>query len=167
MKRLSISAAAVAVFTLALGLVLQPWNRTEASTPSKRVSVTGEIMDTWCYVSGVMGAAEATLGSAHHTCAIWCAAGGIPVGLLGDDGQVYMVLQLEGKGTAGGDPSFLDLQSETVKAEGEVYERDGLTYLVVEKILTNEGIAATHEDYGLIPPFAIPKAEKARIQGAE
>ena len=63
---------------------------------------------------------------------------------------------------------FVDpIQSEIVTADGTVYERDGLKYLVVEKILTNEGIAATHEDYGLTPPFAIPKQEKARILGAE
>lgn len=167
MKRMSLSVAAVAVFTLALGLVLQPWKHSEAAATSKRITVTGEIMDTWCYVSGVMGSPEATLGSAHHTCAIWCAAGGIPVGLRTDEGEVYMVLQLEGNGTADGDPTFLDLQSETVTADGTVYERDGLKYLVVDKILTNDGIAPTHEDYGLTPPFAIPKKEKARILGAE
>ncbi len=157
--------AAVAVFVLGLGLVLQPWKHSQAAAAAQRITVTGEIMDTWCYVSGVMGSAEATLGSAHHTCAIWCAAGGIPVGLLADDGQVYMVLQLEGQGTADGSPTFLDLQSETVTAEGMVHERDGLKYLVVENILTNQGINPTHEDYGLTPPFAIPKDEKARILG--
>ena len=47
-----------------------------------RIEVTGEIIDTWCYYSGVMGGADAVVGSAHHTCALWCSAGGIPVGLL-------------------------------------------------------------------------------------
>ena len=167
MKRMAFNLAAVAVFTLGLGVVLQPWSHSQASAVSKRITVTGEIMDTWCYVSGVMGSPEATLGSAHHTCAIWCAAGGIPVGLRTDEGEVYMVLQLEGDGTADGDPTFLDLQSEVVTADGVVYERDGLQYLVVEKILTNDGIPVTHEDYGITPGFAIPKKEKARILGTE
>ena len=41
----------------------------------ERIQVKGEIIDTWCYFSGVMGAPESVVGSAHHTCAIWCAAG--------------------------------------------------------------------------------------------
>jgi hypothetical protein len=35
-------------------------------------------------------------GSAHHQCAIWCARGGVPVGILGEDEQVYIVLRVEG-----------------------------------------------------------------------
>ncbi|MFL4468445.1 hypothetical protein ACERZ8_00635 [Tateyamaria armeniaca] len=40
-----------------------------------RIQVTGEIIDTWCYYSGVMGSPDAVVGSAHHTCALWCSAG--------------------------------------------------------------------------------------------
>ncbi|MGA9252896.1 MAG: hypothetical protein WBV71_10680, partial [Roseobacter sp.] len=36
-----------------------------------RIQVTGEIIDTWCYYSGVMGGPDAVVGSAHHTCALW------------------------------------------------------------------------------------------------
>lgn len=45
-----------------------------------RIQVTGEIIDTWCYYPGVMGGPDAVVGSAHHTCALWCSAGGIPWG---------------------------------------------------------------------------------------
>ena len=45
-----------------------------AATAPERVKVTGEIIDTWCYVTEIMYA----LGTAHHKCAVWCAAGGIP-----------------------------------------------------------------------------------------
>ena len=55
---------------------------------AERITVTGEAIDTWCYFSGVMGGADAVVGSAHHTCALWCAAGGIPVGILAEDGTV-------------------------------------------------------------------------------
>ena len=41
----------------------------------ERVQVTGEVIDTWCYFSGVMGGPEAVVGSSHHTCALWCASG--------------------------------------------------------------------------------------------
>ena len=56
-------------------------------------TVTGELIDTWCYVSQIMGASDFIVGTTHHVCAVWCAAGGIPVGLLDkDDGTIYMVL---------------------------------------------------------------------------
>ncbi|PPR23120.1 MAG: hypothetical protein CFH38_01060 [Alphaproteobacteria bacterium MarineAlpha10_Bin1] len=40
----------------------------------ERVTVTGEVIDPWCYLSEIMWAT----GSAHHQCAIWCARGGTP-----------------------------------------------------------------------------------------
>lgn len=125
----------------------------------KRVSVTGELIDTWCYFSGVMGGPEAVVGSAHHTCAMWCAAGGIPVGVLGEDGEVYMVLKLgEDDASAGGD-TFLTMTNDTIAADGMLYQRDGLNYLVVAEVTSNEGIPNhTHEDFGVIPGFAIPDA---------
>lgn len=132
-----------------------------AGTPAvaaERLNVTGEIIDTWCYLSGVMGGPEAVVGSAHHTCAIWCAAGGIPVGVLADDGTVYMVLKLAGEDTATGGDSFLRLQSNRIVADGTVYRRDGINYLVVEQVVADEGITRkTHEDFGVVPPFAVPE----------
>ncbi len=124
----------------------------------ERIQVTGEAIDTWCYFSGVMGGADAVVGTAHHTCALWCAAGGIPVGLLADDGTVYMVLKLEGDDETNGGDTLLDVQSERLVADGLLYQRDGINYIVVEKVVANEGITnLNHEDYGPVPPFAIPE----------
>ena len=132
-----------------------------AATEPQRVQVTGEIMDTWCYYSGVMGGQDAVVGSAHHTCAVWCAAGGIPVGLLTDEGEVYLVLEVEGKGTADGNETLLDIQSDRITADAMLYERDGFKYLVVEKVVSNEGITnLNHEDFGVIPAFSIPKSAR-------
>ncbi len=129
-----------------------------AAAEAKRVTVTGEMIDTWCYYSGVMGGREAVVGSAHHTCALWCSAGGIPVGLLTESGDVYLVLKLEGKGTGSVDETLLSVQSDKLTADGLLYERDGLKYLVVEKIVANEGLVnKNHEDFGVVPGFAIPK----------
>ncbi|MEM9584906.1 MAG: hypothetical protein AAGA08_17470 [Pseudomonadota bacterium] len=132
-----------------------------AAAEGERVQVTGEIIDTWCYFSGVMGPPEATLGTAHHTCALWCSAGGIPVGLLGDDGEVYMVLKIEGDDQSASGDTQLSLASHEIVADGMLYKRDGLNYLVVEKVVEDRGITnITHEDWGVIPPFAIPKVKK-------
>jgi hypothetical protein len=123
------------------------------------VTITGEFIDTWCYFSGVMGGTDAVVGSAHHTCAVWCSAGGIPVGLLAPDGQVYMVLKIEGDSTSNGGATQLALASDTITADGLLYRRDGLNYIVVEKIVSNAGITRlNHQDYGVVPDFAIPES---------
>jgi hypothetical protein len=132
-----------------------------ATDESKPIKITGEVIDTWCYYSGVMGSPDATLGTAHHTCALWCAAGGIPVGVLADDGTVYMVLKLSGAAPLADKDTLLDLQSDRVTANGMHYVRDGVNYLVVEKVLANEGIVnRSHEDFGPVPPFSFPEPAK-------
>ena len=91
-------------------------------------------------------------GTAHHQCALWCAAGGIPVGILGDDGQVYMVLKLEGDATSVANPAILKIQTHRVTVDGDVYDRDGIRYLVVNEVVDDSGIVKqTHEEYGIQP----------------
>ena len=125
------------------------------------MQVAGEIIDTWCYLSGVMGGPEAVTGSAHHTCAMWCAAGGIPVGMLGDDGEVYMILKWAGSDDVAGGDTLLEIQSDRVVADGILHRRDGIAYIIVEQVVANEGtVTPSHEDYGVVPPFAIPEPQE-------
>ena len=127
----------------------------------ERVQITGEAIDTWCYFSGVMGSPEAVVGTAHHTCALWCSAGGIPVGLLGDDGEVYMVLKIEGDDASNGGDTQLAIASHTITADGMLYERDGINYLVVAEVTADQDIInQTHEDFGVVPGFAIPEPKE-------
>lgn len=153
-----LAAATAALVLAAVPALAQSDGQSESGSEGERVEVTGEIIDTWCYYSGVMGGPDAVVGSAHHTCALWCSAGGIPVGLLAEDGTVYMVLKIEGDaGSAGGDTQ-LHLASHTVTADGMLYRRDGINYLVVEEVVADEDIVnLTHDDYGVVPPFAIPE----------
>lgn len=127
----------------------------------ERVQVAGEMIDTWCYFSGVMGFPESVTGSAHHTCALWCAAGGIPVGLLADDGTVYMVLKWEGDEAVTGGDAILEVQSDRLVADGALHVRDGVNYLIVDRVVENLGVVnRSHEDFDVIPPFAIPEPQK-------
>jgi hypothetical protein len=129
-----------------------------AQTKPKPIEIKGEVIDTWCYLSGVMGGPEAIVGSAHHTCALWCAAGGIPVGVRAEDGTVYMVLKLKGEDPLEQSDTVMEIQSHTITARGQHYVRDGVNYLVVEKVVADAGIVnPTHEEYGPVPPFAIPE----------
>lgn len=123
----------------------------------ERTQVTGEMIDTWCYFSGVMGGPDAVVGTAHHTCALWCAAGGIPVGLLADDGTVYMVIKWQGLGDVATGDTLLKVASRRLTADGVHYKRDGIDYLLVEEVVADEGIVnETHNDFGVVPPFAFP-----------
>lgn len=129
-----------------------------AASEGERITVTGEIIDTWCYYSGVMGGPDSVVGSAHHTCALWCSAAGIPIGLLTEDGTVYTILKLGPQDNATGGDTALTLASHTITADGMFYERDGIKYIVVEEVIEDLGIVnLTHEDYDVVPPFAIPK----------
>lgn len=132
-----------------------------AASEGTRIQVTGEIIDTWCYYSGVMGSPDAVVGSAHHTCALWCSAGGIPVGLLAEDGTVYMVLKVGDDAQAAGGDTLLRLAAHTVEADGMLYERDGLKYIVVSDVVSDLDITnQNHNDYGNVPPFSIPDPNK-------
>ncbi len=132
-----------------------------ATESGERITVTGEAIDTWCYYSGVMGGPDAVQGSAHHTCALWCSAGGIPVGLLTEDGTVYMVLKIEDDDQSNGGNTQMSIASHKITADGTYYRRDGINYLVVSKVVADMGITNhNHEDFGVVPPFAIPKPKK-------
>ena len=113
-----------------------------------RVTVTGEVIDSWCYLTEIMY----PLGTAHHQCALWCAAGGIPVGILDDDGQVYIVLKIEDDSNSVANPTVLDIQSHRVTVEGDVFEREGMTYLTIDRIINDQGIVnLTADEYGIQP----------------
>ncbi len=115
---------------------------------AKRVTVTGEVVDTWCYVTEIMYA----LGTAHFQCAVWCAVGGIPVSVLGDDGNVYVVLKIEGDDTSVANPRIIKIQSRKVTVDGDLYERDGVKYLIVTKVANDQGIVnLTQDEYGIQP----------------
>lgn len=149
------------VLNWALPLALLPLAAPVSAAEGERIHVTGEIIDTWCYYSGVMGGPDAVVGSAHHTCALWCSAGGIPVGLLAEDGTVYMVLKIEQDADSASGDTQLSLAAHTVTADGLFYERDGLNYIVVSEVVSDMDIVnATHEDYGTVPPFSFPDPNK-------
>ncbi len=149
------------LFAGILALGLASTNLGHAAASAKSVQIKGEVIDTWCFFSGVMGGEDAVIGTAHHTCALWCAAGGIPVGVLTEDGDVYMVLKYEGEDILEQSDNIMEVQSDTITAKGMHYVRDGVNYLIVEKVVANDGILnLNHEDFGPVPPFSFPKKKK-------
>jgi len=132
---------------LAALLALGGATAVQAAAP-ERVQVTGELVDTWCYVTEIMYAE----GTAHHQCAVWCAVGGIPVSVLGEDGQVYVVLKIEDDDQSVANPRIVEIQTHKVTVDGDLYRRDGVNYLIVTQVADDQGIVnLTHEEYGIQP----------------
>ena len=152
MKRLRLTAAAL------MAALFAP---TAQASDAQTIEVTGEVIDTWCYYSGVMGGPEAVTGTAHHTCALWCAAGGIPVGIRTEKGEVYMVLKLDTEAPLEQTDKVMEQASDVIRAKGTHYKRDGVNYILVDQVVENQGITyRSHEDYEAIPPFSAPKRPK-------
>ena len=81
--------------------------------------------------------------------------------LLGDDGIVYMVLEVDNDDASAGGDSQLRLARHTGTADGMLYECDGLNYLVVEEVIADLDIQELNaEGYGTVPPFPIRKGER-------
>jgi len=139
--------AAVLGGLLSIALLGVATSAVSAATP-QRVKVTGEVIDSWCYLSEIMYPE----GTAHHQCAIWCAAGGIPVGLLGEDGKVYIILKTGDDTGNVANPAVLEMQSRKVSVDGDLIERDGMNYLLINQVVADQGVTnLTHEDYGIQP----------------
>ena len=138
----------VGIMVMAALLIAGSIEAEAAPAKPKRVQITGEIVDTWCYVTEIMYA----LGTAHHRCAIWCAVGGIPVSIKAADGTPYIILRVEGDDQTVANPKIIKIQSHQVTVDGDLYERDGVKYLIVNKVADDKGIVnITHKEYGVQP----------------
>jgi len=123
-------------------------SQAHADSGPTRVKMTGEIIDSWCQISGIMGVGT---GTAHHQCAIWCAVGGVPIGIQGSDGKAYILLKSEDRDPVG-EATLIDIQTDQIVVDADAYERDGVNYLVVRKVLENGGIVLKNDkDFGIVP----------------
>ena len=88
----------------------------------------------------------------HIDGALWCAVGGIPISILGDDGKVYVVLKLEGEEDNVANPASIKIQTHNVVVNGDHYVRDGVNYLFINQVEYDKCIVnLTHYDYGIVP----------------
>lgn len=144
MRLIGVAAVAAAgMFGLA-ALAAPPAQAAE----SQKVTVTGEIIDSWCYLSEIMWAE----GSAHHRCAVWCARGGVPVGILGEDEEVYILLMMENDPSVIGNKAVFRMQTNEVVVTGDLYERDSVKYLAVNEVVEDHGIVNySHEEFDIQP----------------
>jgi hypothetical protein len=124
MKRVKIETWFI-VTGMACALALGAAMPARAEKPA--ASVTGEIVDTYCFAS--MGAK----GASHKQCGIDCAKKGIPVGLLEKGGgKLYVLLPNKDKGALPDD--VISKMGETVTITGQTYAAGGASFLTVESV---------------------------------
>lgn len=93
-------------------------DKKEANADAKTANVTGEIVDTGCYMS------RGATGEKHASCAAKCIANGTPMGLLTEAGTLYLItLNHENPDAYNG---LKKMAAKKVVVSGTTYERGGI-----------------------------------------
>jgi type 1 fimbria pilin len=90
------------------------------------ITVRGEVVDVACSMSKGDGGK----GDGHAACAMSCAKGGQPVGVLTDDA----IYELTGDYAANKNAKLLEFVAKRVEVTGEVTQKDGKKMLAVKSI---------------------------------
>ncbi len=97
------------------------------SKDGKEATLSGKLIGLTCFIK------HGTQGKTHKSCAKSCAEKGLPIGLL-SDGKIY---QISGKGHDSLIEAYkplLKYMESSVKVKGNVFEKNGVTMLVINKI---------------------------------
>ncbi len=89
-------------------------------------TVTGEILDMKCYMT------SGAHGDGHKECAATCIKGGAPMGILTDDGKVYLLIKDSKNSDAYDDAK--KFAGEKVTLTGTVSEKGGVQALIVSGV---------------------------------
>jgi hypothetical protein len=90
----------------------------------QEIVVKGEVLDMTCYIAHNLS------GPQHAECAKTCIRKGLPVGIKGEDGKVYLLVG-EKQAVNG---ELADYAAKTVTIRGKKTMRDGFALLQVEEI---------------------------------
>jgi len=90
--------------------------------------VSGEVVDMSCY----MPHPETGRGRGHRKCAETCLKKGLPMGVLAEDGQLYLALEDHDQPKAYAE--LATKAAETVTVEGEKVTIGGVQGIVVEAV---------------------------------
>lgn len=96
---------------------------------AKPVEITGEVVDTWCWSSGVMREGR---GAKHKSCALACVAGGVTAGIVDDKGNLYIAAK--SKAYNGCRDQLLPFVSKRVKIKGFIASRGGCSVLKISEV---------------------------------
>ena len=119
----------VVPLTLVFLVIAAPQDKKEKKKESKEVTVTGEVIDVKCYLTGMMGG----MGEDHKQCATDCIKGGLPVGILEQKTEkVYLVVPKAGM--TGPNEELLPYVAQKVKMTGTFADKGGQKILIYSKV---------------------------------
>ena len=98
----------------------------EAAGASTEQTLTGEVVDVFCYLSH----SESGLGQGHASCAKKCIQSGLPVALKVGD-QLYLAVMANHEPA---NKTFAELAGQQVTVHGQVLEKDGQHVISVKQV---------------------------------
>jgi hypothetical protein len=114
----------VALIVMATVIFGAGWLR--AQPRGERTTITGEVVDMWCYLEG------GDRGAAKKACATACAKAGNPIAILDAKGDLYVTAGLKDHQPA--QTLLLDKMSELVTVSGTLVKKGGVTMIYVESV---------------------------------
>jgi len=97
---------------------------------TREVTITGEVVDAWCYASQTMGAGR---GEGHKACALACSYGGVSMGIL-EDGTNQLYVAAKYKGYHGCNELLIPYVAQKVKVTGWVGDLGGCRMLKIRTV---------------------------------
>ena len=97
-----------------------------AQKESKITTLKGEVLDMACYM------AEGAHGPDHKSCAAGCIKRGSPMGLLTEDGKVYLLVENHDKPDAYAESK--KFAGDMVEITGTVSEKGGMLGLIIDSV---------------------------------
>ena len=113
----------LAVTSVSVAMIVLGFTAPTSGHAQEDISVQGEILDMACYM------AKGSKGAGHKACAALCAKKGVPMGVLTDGGEVYLLLDDHNNP----DPyeSVKKLAGERAEITGKKYNKQGVASIVV------------------------------------
>lgn len=121
MKRATLALTFLALLVLALPALAQSGAKAKSDATMKAdapKTLQGEVVDTGCYLG------HGAKGEKHIECATKCIANGMPMGLLTDDGTLYLITLSHD--TADPYNQLKEMAGKRVALTGAVMERGGM-----------------------------------------
>jgi hypothetical protein len=90
------------------------------------MTVTGEVVDLWCYLEG------GDHGPSHKECSTTCAKAGNPIGLVDAKGNIYVTAGIEDHQPAR--DVLIDKMNQQVTVTGTLVKKGGTQMLYVKSV---------------------------------
>jgi len=97
-----------------------------AQPKGQRTTITGEVVDLWCYLEG------GDRGPAKKDCATACAKAGNPIGVLDAKGNLYVAAGLKDHQPA--QSILLNKMSDHVTVSGTLVRTGGVPMIYIESV---------------------------------